>query len=358
MPTSGQHNSGPAGVKAPSYPSGGEAPACRRAPPRYKHYKSKRVVAGCITSIADVDERHPLLSQPKHDARPEASCSSLLVILCISFLLCPLFYFIIPGSSDAVDYKSLYQVATARIQHLSTHNLALEKNVTRYKDMYEDICVRAAHLDQENTALEGEIQGLQTKLHGLQEQVAFYKDMYEDVRARAVHLEQENAALERKMHDLQNKLHDLREQLTNSKVLAFWEIARTMYTNMYVPPSPPLTLLIARLRDVWVGADDPGGGPKFWSYGITSGLFNDNDPPVTSTKFHFADNQAAIIESTEHRRVVGYKVESNRWNNGWWIATGLMEFGQSGSHEVRFGAKSANNGAEYEVTVFFADWKL
>ena len=109
---------------------------------------------------------------------------------------------------------------------------------------------------------------------------------------------------------------------------------------------------------VWVGADDPGGGPKFWSYGITNGLFNDNDPPVTSTKHHFADWQAVIIESTEHRRIVGYKVESNRWNNGWWSATGLIEFGQSGSHEVKFSAKPANNGAEYEATVYYADWKL
>ena len=175
---------------------------------------------------------------------------------------------------------------------------------------------------------------------------------------RAVHLAQENAALDGEIHGLQTKLHDLRGQLTNSKVLAFWEIARTMNTNMYVLRSPPLTLLMARLRDVWVGADDPGGDPKFWSYGITSGLFNDNDPPVTSTKHHFADSQAIIIESTEHRRIVGYKVESNRWNNGWWFATGLMEFGQSGSHEVKFSAKQSISGAEYDVTVYYADWKL
>jgi hypothetical protein len=58
-----------------------------------------------------------------------------------------------------------------------------------------------------------------------------------------------------------------------------------------------LTLLMARLRDVWVGADDPGAGPKFWSYGITNGLFNDNDPPVTSTRLHFAAYQTAIVES-------------------------------------------------------------
>ena len=115
---------------------------------------------------------------------------------------------------------------------------------------------------------------------------------------------------------------------------------------------------MARLRDVWVGADDPGGDPKFWSYGITNGLFNDNDPPVTSTKHHFTLSEAVIIESTEHRRIVGYKVESNRWNNGWWFATGLIEFGQSGSHEVKFSAKQSISGAEYEVTVYYADWKL
>ena len=111
-------------------------------------------------------------------------------------------------------------------------------------------------------------------------------------------------------------------------------------------------------RDIWVGADDTGHGPKFWSYGITSGLFNDNDPPVTSIKRHFADHQAAISETWEDHRIVGYKVESSRENNGWWIATGLDEFGQGGSHEVTFGAKPANHGAEYEVTVFYADWKL
>ena len=164
---------------------------------------------------------------------------------------------------------------------------------------------------------------------------------------------------EDEIYNLQIKLHDLRGHLTNAKVLAFWEIARTMYTNMCVPRSLPLTRLIACIRDTWVGADDPGGDPKFWSYGITNGLFNDNNPPVTSIKLHFADWQAAVVENTDQRRIVGYKVESNRSNNGWWIVTGLNEFGQGGSHEVKFGAKRAIfGGAEYEVTVFYADWKL
>ena len=164
---------------------------------------------------------------------------------------------------------------------------------------------------------------------------------------------------EKEIRGLQIKLHDLRGHLTNAKVLAFWEIARTMNTNTCVPRSLMLILLIACFRDTWVGADDPGGDPKFWSYGITNGLFNDNNPPVTSIKLHFADGQAAIVENTEHRRIVGYKVESNRNNNGWWIVTGLHEFGQGGSHEVKFGAKRPIfGGAEYEVTVFYADWKL
>jgi len=191
--------------------------------------------------------------------------------------------------------------------------------------------------------------------------VTLYKHMYEDVRVRAGRLEQQNAAFEGEIHLLRTQLHDLQGKLTNYKVLAFWEIARTMHTNMYGPHfSPPLTLalLIVHHRDIWVGADDPGAGPKFWSYGLTNGLFNNNDPPVTSIKLHFGAGKAAIVESIEHRRIVGYKVESNRWNNGWWIATGLNEFGEGGSHEVKFDAKPSINGAEYEVTVFYADWKL
>ena len=182
--------------------------------------------------------------------------------------------------------------------------------------------------------------------------------MFEDVRVRAVHLAQENAALKGEVHDLQTKLHDLRGQLTKSKVLPYWEIARKMNTNMYVFRSPPLTLLMARLRDVWVGADDLDGGPKFWSYGITTELFNDDDSPITSTKRQFTHWEAVTFKSTEHRRIVGYKVESNRYINGWWFATGLIEFGQRGSHDVKFSAKESISVAKYEVTVYYADWKL
>ena len=142
--------------------------------------------------------------------------------------------------------------------------------------------------------------------------------------------------------------------MTDSKVLLFWEIARIMNTNTYVLRSPPLTLLMARLRDTWVGANDADGNPQFWSYGITNGMFNDS--PVTSTEHHITLSEA-VIESTEHRRIVGYKVESIRRKNGWWSVTGLMEFGQSGSHEVKFIASSLY-GAEYDVTVYYADWKL
>jgi hypothetical protein len=222
-----------------------------------------------------------------------------------------------PGSSDSVDCKSLHKDAQSQIRRLTEEILILGSEVTLYKNLYKDVRMRAEHLEQPNALSEGEI------------------------------------------HDLQTKLQDIRGDLTNAKVLAFWEIARTMNTNMYVLSSPPLTLLMTPLRDVWVGADDPGIGPKFWSYGITNGLFNNNDPPVTSTKLHFAAGQAAIVESTEHRRIVGYKVESNRYNNGWWIVTGLNEFGQEGSHEVKFSAKTPVFGrAEYKVIIFYADWGL
>jgi hypothetical protein len=206
MSTSGQHDSGPAGVIAPSYPSGSYAVGVFDAPPRYTHYKSNTVVAGRTTTLSYVDERRPLLSQPqpKPGPRAEATCFSLLVILGIIFLLCPLLYLIVSGLSGTVDHKSLYQDATARIQRLTANNLALGKEVTLYKDMYEDVRLRAVHLEQEKSALEGEV------------------------------------------HTLQTKLHDVREHLTNAKVLAFWEIARIMHTNTYVPRSPPLTRLIAR----------------------------------------------------------------------------------------------------------------
>ena len=182
--------------------------------------------------------------------------------------------------------------------------------------------------------------------------------MFEDVRVRAVHLAQENAVLKGEMHEL-----------TKFKVFPFREIAKTMNTNMYVFRSSPLTLLMARLRDIWVGIDDQGRIPNFWSYGITTGVFNDNGPPVTSTKHRFTHSEAVIIESTEHRRIVGYKVESYGRDGGWWFATGLIEFGQSGSHDVKFSAKGLWDTVEAEdlahwrradfmVTVYYADWKL
>jgi hypothetical protein len=314
MWSSSQHDSGPACQYTSSHPTGGGAIVFSTAPPRKTQYKSRRVTVGYTSNI---EERCPLLPQPKRKPELEVTCCTLLAILSIIFLLCPLLYIMYPGSSDAVDYQSLYKGAQAQLRRLTQENSALGNEVALYKNLYEDVYVRAEHLEQSNAALEGEI------------------------------------------HDLQTKLHDMRGDLSNAKVLAFWEIARTMNTNMCVPSSPPFTLLMTPLRDVWVGADDPGIGPKFWSYGITNGLFNNNDPPVTSTKLHFAADQAAIVESTEHRRIVGYKVESNRGNNGWWIVTGLIEFGQDGSHEVKFSAKPpVFGGAEYDVTIFYADWRL
>ena len=311
-------DSGPAGVNDRTYPTASDAPPFSTIPPpKYTRHNSKRAVAvaGRTTSPAHVDERRPLLWQPEPEPDPEPSSNiGGSILLIVSVLL--LFYFMMPPTLSKEDCRSLLPAAQMQIRDLTERNGMLRKDVTLYKGMYEDVRVQAGHLEQANAALEDEV------------------------------------------HDMQIKLHDLREHLANAKVLAFWEIARTMNTNVYVPRSLPLTLLIACIRDIWVGADDPGGGPKFWSYGITNGLFNDNDPPVTSIKLHFADWQAAVVENTENRRIVGYKVESNRYNNGWWIVTGLDEFGQGGSHEVKFGAKQANGGAEYEVTVFYAEWNL
>ena len=60
----------------------------------------------------------------------------------------------------------------------------------------------------------------------------------------------------------------------SAKASAFWEIARTIDTNMCVPLFPSLHLLIVHHRNVWVSADDPGVVPEFWSYGITNGRYN------------------------------------------------------------------------------------
>ena len=182
-------------------------------------------------------------------------------------------------------------------------------------------------------------------------QVALYKNLYDDAQAQVGHLLNEKAALV-------NEVDGLKEQLNRAKVEAFWEIARTMDTNMYVSvlsvSRHHLTLL---LRDVWVGADDMGAGPKFWSYGITNGKYHNDDPPVTATQFRFSSGEAIVIESTDRRRVVGYRVQSNRSNNGWWMATGLNEFGQSGDHRLQFVARGGppHNGAEYGVVVFYAE---
>ena len=268
MRTPGQHTNGPANsyaeVHGPNYP---DASALSKAPPECTPHKSKRAVSEWISNITI---HLPLLSLPTGDRQPNGTCSYLLVILCISFLLCPLLY------------------------------------------------------------------------------------MYEDVRVRAVHLTRENAALEGEIHGLQTTLHDLRGRLTKVEELAFWEFARTMNTNMYVLPSPPLTLLMGRLRDICVNADEL----NVWSYGITNGLFNDSDPPITSTKHHLTHWPAVIIQSTDHRRIIGYKVESNGRNSGCWVVTGLMGFGQSGSHEVTFTAMQSISDAGYEVTVYYADRKL
>jgi hypothetical protein len=181
-------------------------------------------------------------------------------------------------------------------------------------------------------------------------QVALYKSLYDDARVQVGHLLKEKAALV-------NEVDGLRGQLSKAKVEAFWEIARTMDTNMYVLRPVRSRHLTILLRDVWIGADDPGAGPKFWSYGITSGKYND-DPPVTATQVHVSSRDATVVESTDKCRVVGYRVQSDRWNNGWWMATGLNEFGQSGDHRLQFNAREGppHNGAEYEVVIFYAEW--
>ena len=112
-----------------------------------------------------------------------------------------------------------------------------------YKDMYEDLRVKATRLEQANVALEEQVQRLTTSNLALGKEVKFYKDMYEDVLLHVGHLEQANVALEDEIHDLQTIMHDLRGQLRNSKVSAFWEIARTRNPNMYVPHSLTLRSL-------------------------------------------------------------------------------------------------------------------
>ena len=172
MSTSRHHDSGPAGVFAAIYSTPHKP----------------------IWAPTDVAERRPLLSQARRESKSGDRCFTSLVILCTIFILCllPLIYFY-STSTNAVDYKSLYQGAQTHIRRLSASNLALKNEVT------------------------------------------LYQDLYDDVRTRAEHLEQENAALEDETHRLETEVHSLRGKLMNSKALAFWEIARIMDTNMCVP---------------------------------------------------------------------------------------------------------------------------
>ena len=62
-------------------------------------------------------------------------------------------------------------------------------------------------------------------------QVALYKSLYGGALAQVDHLVKERATL-------MSEIDNLRGQLSNAKVEAFWEIARTMDTNMYVYTYP------------------------------------------------------------------------------------------------------------------------
>ena len=62
-------------------------------------------------------------------------------------------------------------------------------------------------------------------------QVALYKNLYDDARAQVDHFVKERAAL-------MSEVDNLWGRLNNAKVEAFWEIARTMDTNMYVYTCP------------------------------------------------------------------------------------------------------------------------
>lgn len=246
MQTPGQLPSSSAGIYATGNdPTGGAPSPFSITPPRDTRHKSKRVVAVAESTATSpfVDERSPLLAQSEPSPRPSNTRLSILVILSSLILLPSLVYFIMHGPSDAVDYKSLYIGANAQIQRLTASNVALEQDVKLYKDMYEDLRVKATRLEQANVALEEQVQRLTTSNLALGKEVKFYKDMYEDVLLHVGHLEQANVALEDEIHDLQTIMHDLRGQLRNSKVSAFWEIARTMNPNMYVPRSLTLRSL-------------------------------------------------------------------------------------------------------------------
>ena len=89
-------------------------------------------------------------------------------------------------------------------------------------------------------------------------QVALYKNLYDDARAQVDHLVKERATL-------MNEIDNLRGRLSNAKVEAFWEIARTMDTNMYVCTYPfALRLQIRSGMSGWEQTTqvvDPSSGP-------------------------------------------------------------------------------------------------
>jgi len=223
--------------------------------------------------------------------------------------------------SQVALYKDLYGEARAQVGHLLKEKATLVIEVDDLRGLLSDERVQVDHLLREKATLVNEVDDLTGRLS--------------NARVQVDHLLREKATLV-------GEVDNLKGRLSNAKVDAFWEMARVMETNM----------------DTWVGADDPGGEPKFWSYGITSGKYHHADPPVTATQISFSSSQATVVESTDSQRVVGYRVESSRSNNGWWMATGLTEFGQSGYHRLQFSAEGGppNNGAAYEVIVFHAKW--
>jgi len=291
---------------------------------------------------------------------------SRLAIFVIVLFLCPVLYYLywywfIPA--EVRYYKGLYDVVSTEVTHLGRANVVLEGRVgelegelRHYKGLYLDVQMEAQRLEKENGALVNQVDALEGNFGRC-------KVMYEDVRIRAQNLTWEKSMLEGEVHDLKDKVRGLKDEvcsleervgdldnevrslknrLTKSKVEAFWEIARVMDTN----------------ADVWVGADDPGAGPKFWSYGITNGRYHHDNPAVTTLRLLFSSAQAAAFESTDQRRVVGYRIESNQQNNGWWMLTGLDEFGEAGSRQLQFSAKQGprSEGAKYEAVVFYAEW--
>ena len=95
-----------------------------------------------------------------------------------------------------------------------------------------------------------------------------------------------------------------------------------------------LTLLPS---NIWVAADDPGVRPKFWSYGITNGKYHSGDPRITLPNSVSRPRRRSLLGPLTD--AVWLVIESNRI--GWWIATGLYEFGQIGHHHLQGGALRA-----------------